>query len=177
MTTTEGYDMTEHTAYRYKLGGMHHLTCSCESLAVSYIGPVTDEEMTAKFHEHVAEENAVQSQLTDAELESIRNRWNWYADPVNGRDYDSALTSVHDVPDLLAEVDRLRAQVAQYHKSADEHTAKFDQKHEALLKARSEIERLRAELKAAKSTRFENNGVGDVAAHIQAETINDLRLN
>jgi uncharacterized coiled-coil DUF342 family protein len=153
--------------------------------------------------------------LTDADLAAIRNRWNWYADPVNGRDYDSALTSVHDVPDLLAEVDSLRAQVQQYHRSADEHVAKFDRKHEALVHAQAEVERLRselvetkrerddiatrfsarvvisetiselmderdqlrAELKSAKSTRFENNGVGDVAAHIQAETINELRLN
>jgi len=41
----------------------------------------------------------------------------------------------------------------------------------------AEVDRLRAELKTAKSTRFENNGVSDVAAHIQAETTNDLRLN
>jgi len=81
------------------------------------------------------------------------------------------------VTELLAEVDRLRAQVQQYHRSATEHVAKFDRKHEALISAQAEVERLRAELKAAKSTRFENNGVGDVAMHIKAETINDLRLN
>jgi len=48
--------------------------------------------------------------LTDAELQAIRDRWNRYAS-VTGRDADTALTSVHDVPDLLAEVDRLRAEL------------------------------------------------------------------
>jgi cell division septum initiation protein DivIVA len=140
--------------------------------------------------------------ITPEELDNIREHY----DGVD--EYD-------DVPRLLAEVDRLRAQVAQYQRSADEHVAKFDRKHEALVNAQAEVERLRselvetkrerddiatrfsarvvisetiselmderdqlrAELKAAKSTRFENNGVGDVAAHIQAETINELRLN
>lgn len=144
--------------------------------------------------------------LTGFELDNIEGRWHRYrADP----DYDRMESSVEDVPVLLAEVDRLRAQVAQYHRHADEHVAKFDRKHAALMDARAESKRLRAELdeseqnhekwvrfvrpeldklrdernelraelKAAKSTRFENNSVGDVAAHIQAETINDLRLN
>jgi hypothetical protein len=78
------------------------------------------------------------------------------------------------VTELLAEVDRLRAEL-------DE----AEQNHEKWVKfvrpeldnMRYERDQLRAEPEAAKSTRFENNGVGDVAMHIQAETINDLRLN
>jgi len=140
--------------------------------------------------------------LTNEEITTINTRWSRFC--VNPS-HDNALTSAHDVPDLLAEVERLRAQVTQYHRSADEHVAKFDRKHAALMEVRSEVarlqrenlnlremieaggdrfrrvqsevDRLEAELKAAKSTRFENNGVGDVARHIQAETINDLRLN
>jgi hypothetical protein len=112
--------------------------------------------------------------LTDLDLHLIRHRWNLYTDPVNGRDYDTALTSVHDVPDLLAEVDRLRAELDESEQN-HEKWVKFV-RHE-LDNLRSERDDLRSELKTAKSTRFENNGVGDVAAHIQAETINDLRLN
>jgi uncharacterized coiled-coil DUF342 family protein len=121
------------------------------------------------------------------------------------REHYSGVDEYDAVPRLLAEVDRLRAQVAQYQRSADEHVAKFDRNHEALVNATSEVvrlhrenlnlremidagsdrfqrvqaevERLEAELKAAKSPRFENNSVGDVARHIQAETTNDLRLN
>jgi hypothetical protein len=77
--------------------------------------------------------------LTGFELDNIEARWSKY---LAFRGPASMETSAHDVPILLAEVDRLRA-----------------------------------ELKAAKAARFENNGVGDVAMHIQAETINDLRLN
>jgi uncharacterized small protein (DUF1192 family) len=147
--------------------------------------------------------------LTHADLVDIDRRWGRYQ---SFRSATAAEASVSDIPVLLAEVDRLRAQVVQYHKSADEHVAKFDRKHAALMDARAEsarlraelddakrladyyhedrdatagfwedsqleVNRLEAELKAAKSTRFENNGVGVVAKHIQAETINDLRLN
>ena len=47
--------------------------------------------------------------LTDAELADIEARWQRY---VALRDPDSMETSVHDVPDLLAEVDWLRAENA-----------------------------------------------------------------
>ena len=126
--------------------------------------------------------------MPDEQLAAIRDRESRNL----GMIFDSTVT------ELLAEVDRLRVQVAQYERSADEHTAKFDRKHETLISAQSEIDRLRAELvevtgernrarlagaeliaelKAAKSTRFENNGAMGAAAHIQAETVNDLRLN
>src|SRR5688500_20211139 len=105
--------------------------------------------------------------MTDARLTEIRDNESRNLAKL----FDSTVT------ELLAEVDRLRAQVQQYHRSATEHVAKFDRKHEALISAQAEVERLRAELKAAKSTWFENNGDGDVAMHIKAETINELRLN
>jgi uncharacterized coiled-coil DUF342 family protein len=133
--------------------------------------------------------------MTDARLAEIRDNESRNLAKL----FDSTIT------ELLAEVDRLRAQVQQYHRSADEHVAKFDRQHKALMNAtrevdrlrrenlnlremidagadrfqrvQAEVERMQAELKTAKSTRFENNGVGDVAKHIQAETINDLRLN
>lgn len=44
--------------------------------------------------------------LTGYELDNIEGRWSRY---VALRDPDSMETSVHDVPDLLAEVDRLRS--------------------------------------------------------------------
>ena len=45
--------------------------------------------------------------LTGFELDNIEGRWQRY---VALRDEDSMENSVHDVPDLLAEVDRLRAE-------------------------------------------------------------------
>lgn len=133
--------------------------------------------------------------LSDERLAEIRDKESRNLAKI----FDSTVT------ELLSEVDRLRAQVAQYHVPADAHVAKFDRQHEALMNAtrevarlhkenlnlremidaggyrfrvvQTEVERLEAELKTAKSTRFENNGVSDVAAHIQAETTNDLRLN
>lgn len=102
--------------------------------------------------------------LTGFELDNIEGRWQRY---VALRDEDSMETSVHDVPDLLAEVDRLRstltalgrneraaanralelqeerdrlnAQVQDYHKSAYEHTAKFERQHERLMEAEATI--------------------------------------
>jgi hypothetical protein len=47
--------------------------------------------------------------LTGFELDNIEGRWQRY---VALRDEDSMETSVHDVPDLLTEVDRLRAENA-----------------------------------------------------------------
>jgi hypothetical protein len=47
--------------------------------------------------------------LTDEETTAINTRWSRFCvDP----SHDNALTSAHDVPDLLAEVDRVRAQLA-----------------------------------------------------------------
>jgi hypothetical protein len=78
------------------------------------------------------------------------------------------------VTELLAEVDRLRAALAKTRRSADHNQAVL---LEAIDDWATENAALAAELKAAKAARFENNGVGNVAKHIQAETINDLRLN
>jgi hypothetical protein len=115
--------------------------------------------------------------LTDADLKAIRDRWNRYANIITGRDADTAFTSVHDVPDLLAEVDRLRTELDDAKRLADYYHEDRDATAGFWEDSQAEVNRLEAELKAAKSTRFENNGVGDVAKHIQAETINDLRLN
>lgn len=112
--------------------------------------------------------------LTDEEITAINTRWSRFC---LNPSHDNALTSAHDVPDLLAEVDRLRAELddakglADYYHEDRDATAGFWEDSQA------EVNRLQDELKAAKSTRFENNGVGDVAARVQAETINDLRLN
>jgi hypothetical protein len=98
--------------------------------------------------------------LTNAKITAINARWSRFC--VNPS-HDNALTSAHDVPGLLAEVDRLRAENIRCSQIIAEITA--------------DNQGLQDALKTAKSARFENNGVGDVAAHIQAETINDLRLN
>lgn len=74
--------------------------------------------------------------LTGYELDNIEGRWQRY---VALRDADSMETSVHDVPDLLAEVDRLRSQVRNYHKSADAHVAKFDRQHNRLMEAKKHV--------------------------------------
>jgi uncharacterized small protein (DUF1192 family) len=108
--------------------------------------------------------------LTDEELQQYRELIDMH------QQYGPAL-SIEGEARLLAEVDRLRAELddakrlAAYYQEDRDATARFWEDSQA------EVNRLEAELKAAKSTRFENNGVGDVAAHIQAETINDLRLN
>ena len=103
--------------------------------------------------------------LTGFELDNIEGRWQRY---VALRDEGSMETSVHDVPDLLAEVDRLRgalaaisrneraaanrslklqeendrlhAQVHDYHQSADAHVAKFERQHERLQELKSQGE-------------------------------------
>jgi len=149
MTTTEGHDMPEHTAYRYNMGGMQHLTCSCESLAVSYVGPATDEEMTAKFHEHVAEENfELESPLTDDKLEQYRELIDLH------RQYGPAL-SIKGESRLLAEVDRLRAELVETRRERDDIATRFSAREvidETISELMDERDQLRAELKAAKST-------------------------
>jgi hypothetical protein len=82
-----------------------------------------------------------------------------------------------DTEALRAEIDRLRSALEQRTTQwrALLNLRERDSRDYRNLKSRLSI--VQAELKAAKSTRFENNGVGDVAMHIQAETINDLRLN
>jgi uncharacterized coiled-coil DUF342 family protein len=71
--------------------------------------------------------------MTDGRLAEIRDKESRNLAKL----FDSTVT------ELLAEVDRLRAQVEQYHRSADEHVAKFDRKHAALMDARAEFETLR----------------------------------
>lgn len=77
--------------------------------------------------------------LTGCELDDIEGRWLRY---VALRDPDSMETSVHDVPDLLAEVDRLRAE---NHGVTDENSALL-RKLEEQYRLRAENARLRAEL-------------------------------
>lgn len=78
--------------------------------------------------------------ITDAELASIEARWSRY---VSLRDPDSMETSVHDVPDLLAEVDRLLAKIA------DMRTVLINA-HEAGSSLGRDVERLEAENAAAR---------------------------
>jgi uncharacterized small protein (DUF1192 family) len=111
--------------------------------------------------------------IPDEELQHMRNA---VADVLNSGD-DFVPDEVKDVALLLAEVDRLRAELDDAKRLADYYHEDLDATAGFLEDSQAEVNRLEAELKAAKSTRFENNGVGDVAMHIQAETINDLRLN
>jgi chorismate mutase len=55
------------------------------------------------------------------------------------------------IADLVAERDALAEQVAQYHKSAAEHVAKFDRKHKRLMEVTAERDALAAEVAAAKA--------------------------
>ena len=73
------------------------------------------------------------------------------------------------------ELDNIEARWSRYR--ADPDYDRMESSAEDVPVLLAEVDRLRDELKAAKSTRFENNGVGDVAMHIQAETTNGLRLN
>jgi uncharacterized small protein (DUF1192 family) len=112
--------------------------------------------------------------LTNEEITAINTRWSQFC---LNPSHDNALTSAHDVPDLIAEVDRLRAELDDAKRLADYYHEDRDATAGFWEDSQAEVNRLQDELKAAKASRFENNGVGDVAAHIQAETINDLRLN
>jgi ABC-type transporter Mla subunit MlaD len=110
--------------------------------------------------------------MTDRELAQIRG----YLD--NTEEYGPRSVGNHNMlTRLLAEVDRLRAELDDAKRLADYYHEDRDATAGFWEDSQAEVNRLQDELKAAKSTRFENNGVGDVAKHIQAETINDLRLN
>ena len=80
--------------------------------------------------------------LTGCELDDIEGRWLRY---VALRDPDSMETSVHDVPDLLAEVDRLRAE---NHGVTDENSAllrKLEEQYRRRAQSVNEITRIRNE--------------------------------
>jgi uncharacterized small protein (DUF1192 family) len=111
--------------------------------------------------------------IPDEELQHMRNA---IAEVMNSGD-DYIDDAVKDVALLLAEVDRLRAELDDANRLADYYHEDRDATAGFWEDSQAEVNRLQDELKAAKSTRFENNCVGGVAAHIQAETINDLRLN
>lgn len=105
--------------------------------------------------------------MTDKRLAEIRDKESRNLAKL----FDSTVT------ELLAEVDRLRTELDDAKWLADYYHEDRDATVGFWEDSQLEVNRLEAELKAAKSTRFENNGVGVVAKHIQAETINDLRLN
>jgi uncharacterized coiled-coil DUF342 family protein len=56
-----------------------------------------------------------------------------------------------EAPKMRARRDALALQVQNYHKAADEHVAKYDRKHEALLKAQSERDGFREMMNSAVS--------------------------
>ena len=83
--------------------------------------------------------------ITDAELADIEARWQRY---VALRDPDSMETSVHDVPDLLAEVDRLRAALTalgRNERAAANRALALQEENSALLRKLEDQYRLRAQ--------------------------------
>lgn len=93
--------------------------------------------------------------LTPEETTAINTRWSRFC---LNPSHDNALTSAHDVPDLLAEVDRLRAEVSEMsdeiHMHRMSHSIAVGNAYDDHTKQQAaEIHRLEAELKAAKSTR------------------------
>ncbi len=85
--------------------------------------------------------------LTGCELDDIEGRWSRY---VALRDPDSMETSVHDVPDLLAEVDRLRAENDQMRRNVAYAAAivsgdAAEMLPETIAKLRARVDRLSAE--------------------------------
>jgi uncharacterized coiled-coil DUF342 family protein len=105
--------------------------------------------------------------LSDERLEEIRCKESRNLAKL----FDSTVT------ELLDEIDRLHTELDGAKKLADYYHEDRDAAVGFWEDSRAEVNRLEDALKAAKSTTFENNEGGNVAAHIQAETVNDLRLN
>lgn len=98
--------------------------------------------------------------ITGYELDNIEGRWQRY---VALRDEDSMETSVHDVPDLLAEVDRLRAENAAVKTQRDQFQKMMNSTVSAgvtidgeRLDALRERDALRAQLDAARKALFDD---------------------
>jgi hypothetical protein len=49
------YHADEHTALKSRMFDMVNLTCTCGHLAVTFLGSATDEDLEAKFQEHLEE--------------------------------------------------------------------------------------------------------------------------
>jgi hypothetical protein len=90
--------------------------------------------------------------LTDAELAAIEQRHDNAHEDMQSYSAETLCLqdTARDVPRLLAEVDRLRAenarlrkQVQDYHESATAHVAKFDRQHKRLMEAQGRIDAAR----------------------------------
>ena len=101
--------------------------------------------------------------LTDAELAAIEQRYDNAHEDMQSYSAETLRlqNTARDVPRLLAEVDRIRAenarlrkQVQDYHESATAHVAKFERQHERLMEAE---ERIAAARKALFDDAFEGH--------------------